>query len=270
MSVTNRPVTIDPRLHDAVIFDLDGVVTDTASIHAAAGAAMFNEFLAQRTASLDENCSPFTEASWKVRRPNCVKRFITSRERASNTKRYAVAVHFRNVSPQRVAEVVATTHRHGQRHGLWVTGGRKVVELRHGVLRERAQVRRRRRPRRYYLQGVHLAAMAGSVDLIPRCFTGLENAWRSHGDVTELAGISWCTRLSDPLPGGTTCMCGSAERAPRSAWILAMFPPVVIECRGRVEHSRRDAPFVSQSLLRRVMTGLRYDGRATITGMRAD
>ena len=28
-------VTIDPRLHDAIIFDLDGVVTDTASIHAA-------------------------------------------------------------------------------------------------------------------------------------------------------------------------------------------------------------------------------------------
>ena len=45
-------------------------------------------------------------------------------------KRYAVAVHFRNVSPDRVAEVVATTHRHGQRHGLRVTGGRKVVELR--------------------------------------------------------------------------------------------------------------------------------------------
>ena len=45
-------------------------------------------------------------------------------------KRYAVAVHFRNVSPERVAEVVAATHRHGQRHGLRVTGGRKVVELR--------------------------------------------------------------------------------------------------------------------------------------------
>src|SRR5215208_2911014 len=28
----NATVTIDPRLHDAVIFDLDGVVTDTASI----------------------------------------------------------------------------------------------------------------------------------------------------------------------------------------------------------------------------------------------
>ena len=27
----NALVTIDPRLYDAVIFDLDGVVTDTAS-----------------------------------------------------------------------------------------------------------------------------------------------------------------------------------------------------------------------------------------------
>ncbi len=45
-------------------------------------------------------------------------------------KRYAVAVHYRNVSPEAVAEIVATTHRRGQRHGLRVTGGRKVVELR--------------------------------------------------------------------------------------------------------------------------------------------
>lgn len=45
-------------------------------------------------------------------------------------KRYAVAVHFRNVARDRVAEVVAATHRHGQRHGLRVTGGRKIVELR--------------------------------------------------------------------------------------------------------------------------------------------
>ena len=45
-------------------------------------------------------------------------------------KRYAVAVHYRNVAPERVAEIVATTHRHGNRHGLRVTGGRKVVELR--------------------------------------------------------------------------------------------------------------------------------------------
>jgi trehalose-phosphatase len=57
--------TIDPRLHDAVIFDLDGVVTDTASIHAAAWAAMFNEFLARRPASELENLSPFTDDDYR-------------------------------------------------------------------------------------------------------------------------------------------------------------------------------------------------------------
>jgi alpha,alpha-trehalase len=58
-------VTIDPRLHDAVIFDLDGVVTDTASIHAAAWAEMFNEFLARRPACGEENHSPFTDDDYR-------------------------------------------------------------------------------------------------------------------------------------------------------------------------------------------------------------
>ena len=31
---------------------------------------------------------------------------------------------------ERVGEIIAATHRHGHRHGLRVTGGRKVVELR--------------------------------------------------------------------------------------------------------------------------------------------
>ena len=37
-----QPVIIDPRHYDAVIFDLDGVVTDTASIHAKAWTSMFD------------------------------------------------------------------------------------------------------------------------------------------------------------------------------------------------------------------------------------
>jgi alpha,alpha-trehalase len=61
----NAPVTIDPRLHDAVIFDLDGVVTDTASIHAAAWAAMFNDFFKQRPADDHENQSPFTDGDYR-------------------------------------------------------------------------------------------------------------------------------------------------------------------------------------------------------------
>lgn len=35
------PVAIDPRYHDAVLFDLDGVITDTASLHEAAWAELF-------------------------------------------------------------------------------------------------------------------------------------------------------------------------------------------------------------------------------------
>jgi trehalose-phosphatase len=58
-------VTIDPRLHDAVIFDLDGVVTDTASIHAAAWTAMFKEFLERRPARRHENHSVFTNEDYR-------------------------------------------------------------------------------------------------------------------------------------------------------------------------------------------------------------
>lgn len=48
-------------------------------------------------------------------------------------KRFAVAVHYRNVAAERVAEVIAAVHRHGVRSGLQVTNGRKVVELRPDV-----------------------------------------------------------------------------------------------------------------------------------------
>jgi len=58
-------VTIDPRLHDAAIFDLDGVVTDTASIHAAAWAVLFDGFLKRRPANEHEDHSPFTHDDYR-------------------------------------------------------------------------------------------------------------------------------------------------------------------------------------------------------------
>ncbi len=61
----NAVLTIDPRLHDAVLFDLDGVVTATASIHAAAWAATFDEFLEDRRADVRENCSSFTDDDYR-------------------------------------------------------------------------------------------------------------------------------------------------------------------------------------------------------------
>ena len=52
-------VTLSPRDYDAVLFDLDGVLTKTASVHAAAWKRLFDEFLARRTASTGEPFVPF-------------------------------------------------------------------------------------------------------------------------------------------------------------------------------------------------------------------
>ena len=45
-------------------------------------------------------------------------------------KRFAVAVHYREVAPERVGEIVGAAHQLGARDGLRVTSGRMVVELR--------------------------------------------------------------------------------------------------------------------------------------------
>ena len=48
-------------------------------------------------------------------------------------KRYAVAVHYRNAAPEAAAAVTAAVHNVGNRSGLKVTAGRKVVELRPNI-----------------------------------------------------------------------------------------------------------------------------------------
>jgi alpha,alpha-trehalase len=40
--------SLDRRRVDAVVFDVDRVVTDTARVHAAASTAVFNDFLPAR------------------------------------------------------------------------------------------------------------------------------------------------------------------------------------------------------------------------------
>ena len=44
---------------DAVLFDLDGVITRTATVHARAWKIAFDEFLRQRSAGLDGSFEPF-------------------------------------------------------------------------------------------------------------------------------------------------------------------------------------------------------------------
>ena len=51
------PITRDH--YDAVLFDLDGVITDTANMHAACWKQMFDEFLQKRAAERGEPFRPF-------------------------------------------------------------------------------------------------------------------------------------------------------------------------------------------------------------------
>jgi len=52
-------ITVSPRDYDAVLFDLDGVLTNTASVHAAAWKHLFDEFLDRRAADTGEAFVPF-------------------------------------------------------------------------------------------------------------------------------------------------------------------------------------------------------------------
>jgi beta-phosphoglucomutase family hydrolase len=51
--------TITRQQYDAVLFDLDGVLTDTAKVHAASWKQMFDEYLQKRAAERGEVFAPF-------------------------------------------------------------------------------------------------------------------------------------------------------------------------------------------------------------------
>src|SRR3990172_1554481 len=52
-------ITLSPRDYDAVLFDLDGVLTRTAKVHAAAWKKLFDGFLEQRATRTGEPFIPF-------------------------------------------------------------------------------------------------------------------------------------------------------------------------------------------------------------------
>ncbi|MDI2030246.1 trehalose-phosphatase [Saccharopolyspora sp. TS4A08] len=55
---------IDPRRYRAVLFDMDGVITDTAAVHFAAWKRLFDQYLASRQRSSSEDHQPFREADY--------------------------------------------------------------------------------------------------------------------------------------------------------------------------------------------------------------
>ena len=63
MTGPGRVITLSPRDYDAVLFDLDGVLTQTASVHASAWKKLFDEFLDQRAARGGETFVAFDIAT---------------------------------------------------------------------------------------------------------------------------------------------------------------------------------------------------------------
>jgi beta-phosphoglucomutase family hydrolase len=63
MSGTGSSGAITRDRYDAVLFDLDGVITDTASLHAASWKRMFDEYLQERASLRGEAFRPFDLAS---------------------------------------------------------------------------------------------------------------------------------------------------------------------------------------------------------------
>lgn len=57
---TSQPDPVDRSRFDAILFDLDGVLTETASLHAAAWKQMFDEYLHSRAQVLDEDFVEFS------------------------------------------------------------------------------------------------------------------------------------------------------------------------------------------------------------------
>jgi beta-phosphoglucomutase family hydrolase len=58
------PVQIDLSRYEAVVFDLDGVLTDTASVHAAAWKRLFDDFLRRRAEQAGVPFEEFTEQDY--------------------------------------------------------------------------------------------------------------------------------------------------------------------------------------------------------------
>jgi alpha,alpha-trehalase len=81
--MSDEPVTIDTRRYDAVVFDLDGVITDTAVVHLRAWRRLFDEFLGSRRARPGEDLGPFTDDDYR--------RYVDGKSRYDGVRSFLVA-----------------------------------------------------------------------------------------------------------------------------------------------------------------------------------
>jgi trehalose 6-phosphate phosphatase len=59
VSISQERHIVSPDEYEAWLFDLDGVITDTARAHAAAWKATFDEYLKEVSEREEKSCEPF-------------------------------------------------------------------------------------------------------------------------------------------------------------------------------------------------------------------
>ena len=69
---------VDLAAFDAAIFDLDGVVTRTARVHAATWKRLFDDYLRARSERSGEPFREFTDADYRLDDPEAVGRFLNA------------------------------------------------------------------------------------------------------------------------------------------------------------------------------------------------
>jgi alpha,alpha-trehalase len=106
--------------YDAVVFDMDGVITDTARVHAAAWKTMFDEFLQSKAATAATDRHPFAEDDYL--------RYVDGRPRDEGVRLFLASrsIHLPDGSPSDGPEAMS----------VWGLANRKNRAFLRGVERD--------------------------------------------------------------------------------------------------------------------------------------
>ena len=157
-------------------------------------------------------------------------------------KRFAVAVHYREVAPEHIGEIVSATHKIGQRDGLRVTNGRMLVEL---------------RPDIDWDKGTTLAWIRDRIDAIGSLlpiYIGDDLTDEDAFDAVQFDGIGIVVRHEEDGDRKTAARllwrvrirCGSSSSAGRIGWRINTEQPPRLGISPMRGMTRRARSFVSR------------------------
>jgi alpha,alpha-trehalase len=110
--------------YDAVVFDMDGVITDTARTHAQAWKRMFDEYLLARSDATDEPFEAFTDADYR--------QYVDGKHRDDGVESFLAArgIHLSRGEPSDASDQAT----------VWGLANRKDLDFQRALAEEGAEV----------------------------------------------------------------------------------------------------------------------------------